>query len=212
MALNTYPYSPFPASTEQLHKGDNEELQAQIDAIKDGTDIDSFGDVETALGVVTGNITNLENDKADLEVVAAEFDAEAGTYDVGDLVTHEGKLYEFTSAHDTPGAWDPTEVTEKTVSDEIDTLKSGLNNKQDDLSLGVMINNLNIAGVGCCNYDENATNAPDTATGIVVTFRNTWNNMVFGLQIAYTRGTPQKVFIRHEWNGGYGNWKEISIT
>lgn len=117
MALNTYPYSPFPASTEQLHKGDNEDLQAQIDAIKDGTNIDSFGDVETAL-----------EDKTDTAVIAPDFDAEAGVYAVGDLVMYQGKLYEFTTAHETAGDWDSTEVTEKTVADEIDTVKSGLTN------------------------------------------------------------------------------------
>lgn len=340
------------------------------------TNINKIPAIEAAVGT-----------KTDQTVIAPEFDAEAGTYAIGDLVMYEGKLYEFTSAHETAGDWNAEEVSEKTVSDELDTLKSnlinkldssvyaqfgcknlnsypyyettkethgitftdngdgsitasgtndgtasfislhdkavgenfslilpngryilngcpsnnllyyitvqillggetvvlgtdrgsgiefivsgddhytdkaeiqirvvvnknvalsepitfypmirpagvadgtwepyvksnkqltteisGLTNKQNDLSLGVMIDNLNNAGVGCCNYDENATNAPDTNTGIVVTFRNTWNNMVFGLQIAYTKGTPQKVFIRHEWNGGYGLWKEIALS
>lgn len=115
--LNTYPCNPFPISSEQLHKGDNEDLQAQINAIKDGSVIDSFGDVETALDT-----------KADNDVIAPEFDAEAGTYEIGDLVIYEGKLYEFTSAHETAGEWDPTEVTEKTVADELSSLESGLNN------------------------------------------------------------------------------------
>lgn len=121
MGFNTYPYSPFPASMEQLHKGDNEDLQAQINAIKDGSVIDSFGDVETALDT-----------KADNDVIAPEFDAEAGTYEIGDLVMYEGKLYEFTSAHETAGEWDSTEVTEKTVADEIGTVKSGLTNLSPD--------------------------------------------------------------------------------
>lgn len=115
MSLNTYPNNPFPPSTEQMHRGDNEELQAQIDAIKDGATIDSFGDVETALATKTDNA-----------VIAPEFDAEAGIYSVGDLVMHEGKLYEFTSAHETAGDWNSEEVSEKTVADEIDSLKSGL--------------------------------------------------------------------------------------
>lgn len=115
MSFNTYPYSPFPASTEQLHKGDNEDLQAQIDAIKDSTAIDSFGDVETALATKTDNA-----------IIAPEFDAEAGVYSVGDLVMYEGTLYEFTTAHETAGEWNSEEVTEKTVADEVDTLKSGL--------------------------------------------------------------------------------------
>ena len=117
MSLNTYPNNPFPPSTEQMHRGDNEELQAQIDAIKNSATIDSFGDVETALATKTDN-----------DVIAPEFDAEAGVYSVGDLVMHEGKLYEFTTAHETAGVWNPEEVTEKTVADEVDTLKSGLTN------------------------------------------------------------------------------------
>lgn len=64
--------------------------------------------------------------KTDQDVIAPEFDAEAGTYAIGDLVMHEGKLYEFTSAHETAGDWNAEEVSEKTVSDELDTLKSGL--------------------------------------------------------------------------------------
>ena len=49
MGLNTYPYSPFPASTEQLHKGDNEQIQAEIDQVKsDLTDLSEE---------VTGNAT-----------------------------------------------------------------------------------------------------------------------------------------------------------
>lgn len=127
MALNTYPYSPFPASTEQIHKGDNEDLQAQIDAIKDGINIDSFGDVETAL-----------EDKTDTAVIAPAFDAEAGVYAVGDLVMYQGKLYEFTTAHETTGDWDSTEVTEKTVSDEIDTVKSGLTNLSNESEMDMV--------------------------------------------------------------------------
>ena len=78
-------------------------------------------------------LTTSNAGKTDQTVIAPEFDAEAGTYAIGVLVMHEGKLYEFTSAHETPGDWDETEVTEKTVSDEIDTLKSGLTIKQDTL-------------------------------------------------------------------------------
>lgn len=105
--LNTYPCNPFPISSEQLHKGDNEDLQAQINAIND--------------------------------VIAPEFDAEGGTYEIGDKVMYEGKLYEFTSAHETAGEWDPTEVTETTVGDELSSLESGLNNLGNELQLSVRI-------------------------------------------------------------------------
>lgn len=72
------------------------------------------------------SIPTLTTGKADNDVIAPEFDSEAGVYAIGDLVMYEGKLYEFTTAHETVGEWDPTEVSEKAVSDEIDTLKSGL--------------------------------------------------------------------------------------
>ena len=124
MSLNTYPNNPFPPSTEQMHRGDNEELQAQIDAIKDGTTIDSFADVERVLGTKTDN-----------DVIAPEFDAESGIYAIGDLVMYEGKLYEFTTAHETAGDWNSEEVTEKTVADEVDSLKSGFTNVAVSLSV-----------------------------------------------------------------------------
>ena len=72
------------------------------------------------------SIPTLASGKADNDVIAPEFDSEAGVYAIGDLVMHEGKLYEFTTAHETAGEWDSTEVTEKTVADEIDSLMSGL--------------------------------------------------------------------------------------
>lgn len=74
------------------------------------------------------SIPTLASGKADNDVIAPEFDSEAGVYAIGDLVMHEGKLYEFTTAHETTGEWDSTEVTEKTVADELDSVKSGLTN------------------------------------------------------------------------------------
>lgn len=72
------------------------------------------------------SIPALKTSKADNDVIAPEFDSEAGVYAIGDLVMHEGKLYEFTTAHETAGEWDSTEVTEKTVADELSSLESGL--------------------------------------------------------------------------------------
>lgn len=128
MSFNTYPYSPFPASTEQLHKGDNEDLQAQIDAIEDGTSIDSFKDVENALELKadSGAVNTALGAKCNLSNIAPTFDAETGVYAVGDQVIQDGVLYEFTSAHETAGDWDPSEVQAVKISDLIDTLKSGL--------------------------------------------------------------------------------------
>lgn len=116
MSLNTYPYNPFPASTDKLDEAHNAELQQEVDQLKEDT------------GELQEDVEKLETDKTDTAVIAPEFDAEAGVYAVGDLVMYQGKLYEFTTAHETAGDWDNTEVAEKTVSDEIDTVKSGLTN------------------------------------------------------------------------------------
>lgn len=81
-----------------------------------------------AIAALQASVGNLQTGKADLSVIAPEFDAESGVYAIGDLVMYQGKLYEFTTAHETAGEWDDTEVAEKTVSDEVDSLKSGLTN------------------------------------------------------------------------------------
>ena len=122
MGFNTFPCNPYPISTEELHKGDNEELQAQIDAIKDGSEIDSFGDVETALGVVTEAITGLGTSKAAKADIAPTFSAE-GTYAVGDLVYYEGVLYKCTTAHE-EAAWDAEDFTVTSVVEEVCAINS----------------------------------------------------------------------------------------
>ena len=115
--INSIPYNSFPASTAQFEEGKNDAIQAEIDAIKDGTNIDSFGDVETALAT-----------KTDISNIAPTFDSESGTYEIGEQVIYDGVLYEFTSPHSTAGEWDSSEVQAVKISELIDTLKSGLNN------------------------------------------------------------------------------------
>ena len=66
---------------------------------------------------------------ASQEIIAPEFDAEEGVYAVGDLVIYQGGLYQFTTAHETAGAWNAEEVAAVKVSDELDSLKSGLIDK-----------------------------------------------------------------------------------
>ena len=117
MGFSTFPNNPFPPSSAQFDEGKNNFIQAEIDAIKDGANIDSFGDVETALSTKT----NLSN-------IAPTFDATSGVYAVGDKVIYNGVLYEFTTAHSTAGAWDESEVQPVKVSELIDSLSSGLTN------------------------------------------------------------------------------------
>lgn len=126
--FNTLPYNYFPASTAKFEEGKNDAIQAEIDAIKDGTNIDSFGDVETALSLKV-NSADMETalaTKTNLSNIAPTFDSESGTYDIGEQVIYEGVLYEFISTHDTPGDWDNTEVQAVKISELIDTLNSNL--------------------------------------------------------------------------------------
>lgn len=60
---------------------------------------------------------------ADLSVIAPTFSAETA-YTAGEYVTYESKLYKFTTDH-AAGAWDVSDVTEVTVSDDLEkTYKS----------------------------------------------------------------------------------------
>ena len=63
---------------------------------------------------------------ASQEIIAPEFDAEEGVYAVGDLVIYQGGLYQFTTAHETAGAWNPEEVAAVKVSEALSSLESGL--------------------------------------------------------------------------------------
>lgn len=55
---------------------------------------------------------------ADLSVIAPAFSAETA-YTAGEYVTYESKLYKFTTDH-AAGAWDVSDVTEITVSDDLE--------------------------------------------------------------------------------------------
>lgn len=83
---------------------------------------------------------------ASQEIIAPEFDAEEGVYAVGDLVIYQGGLYQFTTAHETAGAWNPEEVAAVKISDELDALRSGLinvNSKVDGLN-NIIIDRKNV--------------------------------------------------------------------
>lgn len=79
-------------------------------------------------------LTSSNAGKTDQDVIAPEFDSEAGVYAVGNKVMYDGKLYEFTTAHETPGDWDSSEVSETTVADELNSLESGLTNVENNIA------------------------------------------------------------------------------
>ena len=132
-----------------------------------------------AIAALQAAVGNLQTGKADLPVIAPEFDAETGVYAVGDLVMYQGKLYEFTTAHETAGDWDSTEVTEKTVSDEIDSLKSGLMSVENDINK-LITTSLTYSGVDSYFPIPQGTPGP-SATQVSVVARNIANGAIYAL-------------------------------
>lgn len=61
----------------------------------------------------------------------AEEYSSSSTYSVGDLVLHDGQLYECNTAISTAEAWTAAHWTAKTVADEVSSLKGGLDDKLD---------------------------------------------------------------------------------
>lgn len=62
-------------------------------------------------------------DKADTDMVAADFDATA-SYTTGNYCVQDGKLYKFKNNHS--GAWSSADVDEVKITGELSALKSGL--------------------------------------------------------------------------------------
>ena len=105
MGNNTFPCNPYPISTEELNKGNNDGLNTRVAALE-------------------SEVTDLNTDKANKADIATEF-SDLTNYNSGDLVYYEGALYEFQVDH-TAGAWETSEVIQKDLSDIVTTLKSGL--------------------------------------------------------------------------------------
>ena len=74
---------------------------------------------------LTDDVVSLESEKADTDMVAADFDATA-SYTAGDYCVKDGKLYKFKNNHS--GAWSAADVDEVKITGELSSLKSGLNN------------------------------------------------------------------------------------
>lgn len=104
MAFNTYPCNPWPISTEQINKGNNDDLNTRVSALE-------------------GEVSDLNDTKANQITIAPFFDPEA-SYEVGDLVYYNGLTYRCTNDHE--GEWDADDFAATTISNELDTLKSGL--------------------------------------------------------------------------------------
>lgn len=129
-----------------------------VSDILNGTDIDSFGDVETALAgkqgtltfdnvptenstnpVKSGGIYSALAGKADTGIVADDFDSTT-SYVIGNYCIENGKLYRFKANHS--GTWSSDDVDEIQITGELATLKSGLIDVNSNLtSLGLSVVN-----------------------------------------------------------------------
>lgn len=103
MAFNTFPCNPYPISTEELNKGNNDDLNDRVATLE-------------------GDVSDLNSNKANQITIAPFFNAETA-YTVGDLVYYNGLTYRCTNDHE--GAWDADDFAATTISNELDTLKSG---------------------------------------------------------------------------------------
>lgn len=73
--------------------------------------------------------TNLE------EVIGVDTDtfSTSSTYEVGDRVVYQKKLYECIVAIETPGVWDSTDWQEIVIIDELENIKSEIGDLEDIL-------------------------------------------------------------------------------
>ena len=106
MGFNTFPCNPYPISTEELNKGNNDDLNTRVAALE-------------------SDVSDLNSNKANQITIAPFFNAETA-YTAGDLVYYNGLSYRCTNDHE--GAWDADDFAATTISNELDTLKSGLTN------------------------------------------------------------------------------------
>lgn len=117
MGFNTFPCNPYPISTEELNKGNNDDLNARVATLE-------------------GDVSDLNSNKANQITIAPFFSAEA-SYDPGDLVYYNGLSYRCVNAHE--GEWDADDFAATTVAGELDSVKSGLTNRR-----GISAYNLNV--------------------------------------------------------------------
>lgn len=107
MGFNTFPCNPYPISTDELNKGNNDELNTRVTALE-------------------GDVSDLEEQKANQITIALSFNPET-TYNPGDLVYYNGLTYRCTNEH--TGEWDADDFAVTTIANELNELKSGLTDK-----------------------------------------------------------------------------------
>lgn len=95
---------------------------SQINFDKSGTNLNST-QTENAIKEVNTKANTLQSEKADTDIVAADFNA-GTSYTAGNYCIYEGKFYKFKANHS--GAWSAADVDEIKIAGELASLKSGL--------------------------------------------------------------------------------------
>ena len=141
-----------------------------------------------AATTVSARITASDEEKADYTDLAPAFSSES-SYDAGDLVTYLGKVYRCTNDH--TGDWDADDFSATTISAELGSLKSGLN----DLT-GVAVKKYTIsANNSLFAFITNEGNPAQSAYIIDIT--NATDN-------PFTAGAPAMAVVLKKWaNGAY---------
>lgn len=94
----------------------------QINFDNTGTNLNST-QVENAIKEVNTKVNTLQSEKADTDIVAADFNT-GTSYTAGNYCIYDGKFYKFKANHS--GAWSAADVDEIKIAGELSALKSGL--------------------------------------------------------------------------------------
>lgn len=106
-------------------------------AIKDATELTPEQKTNiNKIPTIESAVSNLSDTKANQITIAPFFSAEA-SYDPGDLVYYNGLSYRCVNAHE--GEWDADDFAATTIANELNTLKSGLTAKIDQITVGEVI-------------------------------------------------------------------------
>lgn len=84
-----------------------------------------------AINEVADAVENLDADKTDTDMVAADFNA-GTSYTAGNYCVQDGKLYRFKNNHS--GAWSASDVEEVKIAGELSSIKSGLTNLDNEVN------------------------------------------------------------------------------
>lgn len=87
--------------------------------------------LETESKEIVKAINELRSEKADTDIVAADFNT-GTSYTAGNYCIHEGKFYKFKANH--TGAWSAADVDEIKIAGELSALKSGLNDVNSNIN------------------------------------------------------------------------------